>query len=348
MIECVFTIDYEIYGNGQGSLRELVYEPAERLMDAFQRADARFVNFVEAAELEMIESQATDPAIERVKEQVRRLRGGGFEIGLHLHPQWYNARYEKGAWVLDDAEYNLCLLKRERIEWIVEKAIGYLRAVLKEPEFVPLSFRAGNWLLQPSYAAAQVLADKGIRVDSSVFKGGVQRSRGLDYRRSLKNGYFWTFERDVNVEDAAGRLLEIPTYTRMVPFWRMLTSKRLGLQHKGGAAGRRGAGPSLRQRVNRLRDLFRIRYPLKLDFCRMTFDELRAGLEAMIREDRKSPALFKPVVAIGHTKDLTDFDTVTRFLSFLKDSGIKVSTFEDVRESCGLKAARQTAPSATR
>ena len=51
MIECIFTIDYEIYGNGQGSLQELVYEPARRLMDIFQRADARFVAFVEAAEL---------------------------------------------------------------------------------------------------------------------------------------------------------------------------------------------------------------------------------------------------------------------------------------------------------
>ena len=28
MIECIFTIDYEIYGNGEGSLQQLVYEPA--------------------------------------------------------------------------------------------------------------------------------------------------------------------------------------------------------------------------------------------------------------------------------------------------------------------------------
>ena len=55
MIECIFTIDYEIYGNGEGSLRELVYEPAEKLKDIFLKHNVRFVNFVEAAEFEMIE-----------------------------------------------------------------------------------------------------------------------------------------------------------------------------------------------------------------------------------------------------------------------------------------------------
>ncbi len=156
MIECIFTIDYEIYGNGHGNLRELVFEPARRLMDIFQQANARFVAFVEAAELEIIKSKETDSAIEMVEEQVWQLRKEGFEIGLHLHPQWYNARQDNGTWVLDYSEYNLCTLQRERIEWMVQKGIGYLRGILKEPGFTPFSFRAGNWLLQPSHTAAAV------------------------------------------------------------------------------------------------------------------------------------------------------------------------------------------------
>jgi len=32
MIDCIFTIDYEIYGNGEGSLRELVYEPTQKFV----------------------------------------------------------------------------------------------------------------------------------------------------------------------------------------------------------------------------------------------------------------------------------------------------------------------------
>ena len=51
MIECIFTLDYEIYGDGTGSLKELVYEPAEQLKAIFRKWNACFVNFVDVAEL---------------------------------------------------------------------------------------------------------------------------------------------------------------------------------------------------------------------------------------------------------------------------------------------------------
>ena len=89
MIECIFTIDYEIYGNGEGSLKELVFYPAEKLGNIFKKADCRFVAFIEAAELELIETKRTDPAIDDVKNQMQTFYAEGFEIGLHLHPQWY-------------------------------------------------------------------------------------------------------------------------------------------------------------------------------------------------------------------------------------------------------------------
>ena len=44
--------------------------------------------------------------IDQVKRQICDLHNEGFEIALHLHPQWCNARYERGRWVLDDSEYN--------------------------------------------------------------------------------------------------------------------------------------------------------------------------------------------------------------------------------------------------
>src|SRR6267142_2578118 len=47
MIECIFTLDYEIYGDGTGSLNELVYEPTERLRVVFEKRGVRFVSFVE-------------------------------------------------------------------------------------------------------------------------------------------------------------------------------------------------------------------------------------------------------------------------------------------------------------
>jgi hypothetical protein len=327
MVECIFTIDYEIYGNGEGSLRDQVYAPAQRLLEIFRSWDARLVAFVEVAELERIDECRTDDAIDEVKSQIREFHRLGFEIALHLHPQWYRARYENGRWLLDYSEYNLCTLPRERIESIVDRALNYLRTVLEKPGFVPMSFRAGNWLFQPTHTAAAVLAEKGIKVDSSVFKGGLQHQHALDYRPALRNGYFWWFQDDANIPDPEGTMLEVPTYTTMVPFWRMFTAKRVGLQKKS-----RASTPT--RRLTRLRDYLRPWYPLKFDFCRMTVDEMTSMVGKVIEEDRANPEVYRPLVAIGHTKDLFDFAAVERFLSYLQANGIPTSTFHDVYAKC--------------
>jgi len=325
MIECIFTIDYEIYGNGEGSLRELVYEPAERLREIFRKWNVRFVAFVEVAELEIIEAKRTDPTIDLIKGQIRDLYREGFEIGLHLHPQWYNAKYENGKWLLDYNEYNLCTLPHERIVQIVDRSITYFRKLLDVVDFIPFSFRAGNWLFQPTRTVANVLAERSIKVDSSVFKGGMQHHYKLDYRQALRNGYYWRFSEDINVPDPKGVLIELPIHTQMIPFWKMLTSKRIGLQQKGTSAVQNSKG-----KLYRIMDFLRCWYPLKLDFCRMTLDELKKIVDTVIREDQQDPKSFKPIVAIGHTKDLIDFETVEALLTLLKKKGIVISTFEGV------------------
>lgn len=329
MISCIFTLDYELYGNGEGSLADLVYQPTEILAQVFEAAGVPFVCFVETAELVRIGKQCSDDSIANVRRQISRLYQDGNEIALHIHPQWFNASYQDGHWCLDYSEYNICTLSSERIAQIVHQGISYLRYLLSNPDFTPVSFRAGNWLLQPSKHVASVLAKAGIKLDSSVFKGGLQRKHGLDYRLASKNGPFWSFTDDVNKPETNGALLELPIYTEMVPFWKMLTEKRLRLQSKGCNAGKGGW-----RRFARIRDFMRLRHPLKFDFCRMTLRELIAMTDRAIQADREHPNVYTPIVAIGHSKDLVDYQTIESYLAYLDSKGIVVSTLEDVYRRC--------------
>ena len=334
MIECIFTIDYEIYGNGQGSLKELIYEPTQKLLGIFDKAKAKIVVFVEVSELEQIEASGTDSTINDVKYQVQELYRQGHEIALHLHPQWYNARWKNGNWELDYSEYNLCALPQKRIFQIIDRSIAYLRNITGATDFTPFSFRAGNWLFQPTQTLANALAEQGIRVDSSVFKGGLQHQHKLDYRLSLRNGHYWRFSDDVNVHDHKGALLELPIHTQIVPTWKIFTTKRVGLQRKTAPASRTNKNHDGGKKLQRLMDFMRFRYPLKLDFCRMTINELTRMMDTVIKEDQQDPTIFRPIVAIGHTKDLVDFETVKSFLSYLDQKNIPVATFEDVYQRC--------------
>lgn len=321
MIECVFTLDYEIYGNGEGSLRDLVLDPTRRLAELFQEFGALFVVFAEAVEFARMEETQSDPDTARVRAQLRELRAAGHEIALHLHPWWANARYEDGHWRLDWSERNICALEPDRVEAIVSGAICYLRDGLDDPRFTPLSFRSGLWVMQPTAVIANVLARHGIRVDSSVFKGGRVHRLGLDYRPALGNGGFWRFGTDVNVPDPHGTLWEIPIHAQMVPFWEMLGRKRLKLQKKVPSASQGTPLP------RRWRDFFRFRYPRKLDFCRMTFEEMREAIEGVLEEGQVRRGERRLVVAIGHSKDFVDSEAIRRFLDFLQQRAVAMTTF---------------------
>lgn len=348
MIDCIFTIDYEIYGNGEGALQPLVLDPTRRLVEIFDKAGVPFVCFVEALEFEAIEKAGIDPASGEVRRQVREIYERGFEIALHLHPQWARAQLVDSHWELDYDEYNLCTLGTARITEIVDRAIAYLRDVVGDPGYKPFSFRAGNWLFQPTRDAARVLASRGVKVDSSVFKGGAIRAYDLDYRPAVANGHHWTFGEDVNVPDPAGQLLEIPIHSQLVGWWRMLTPKRVWLQRKSAARGGMPNGKRLRassgtgksnsaprvSRLNRIRDYLRWSYPLKFDFCRMTFSEMAAMIETVLREDAQDPERFRPMIAIGHSKDLVDFEAIEEILAWLKSRNIPVNTLKGIYSKC--------------
>jgi len=332
MIECIFTIDYEIYGNGTGDLRDLVYEPALRLRDLFQRKGVRFVNFVEPLEFSKIEKAGVDATSAKVREQIRELHQEGHEIALHLHPQWANARWLGDSWLLDYAEYNLCTLPTDRIAAIVDEALAWLRDVVGDSSFSPVSFRAGNWLFQPTSRAAKVLSQRGIHIDSSVFKGGRISAHGLDYRRAIPLGWTWRFQDEVTSPDRKGEFLEIPIHTEMVPSWTLLTPKRVGLQNK--ARSSRTSNQKRPSLWTRVRDHLRFRYPLKFDFCRMTLGEMTTMLNRVLREDERTPDMLKPIVSIGHTKDLVDLTTVEHFLDWLEQKRIQVTTLASAAARC--------------
>jgi hypothetical protein len=328
MIEVIFSIDYELYGDGHGSLQDLVLEPAARLANVFHRSGVRFVAFVEALELARIRDASADPDIGPVCEQIRDLHRTGHEIALHIHPQWANARYDGAVWHLDYEEYNLCKLSKSRIEQIVDESLSFLRDAVHDMSFRPIAFRAGNWLLQPTARLAEVLADRGLKVDSSVFRGGWHRQPAIDYRPSIRNREnYWSFRSDVNYPDPDGSMIEVPIYTAMVPIWRMLTRKRVALQRRSQAR-RKDIDGGTKKWLDYARPL----YPLKFDFCRMSFEEMTEMVQLELDRADGREGEPRPIVAIGHTKDLNDIGHVEEFLRWLGERDIRVTTFRSAYE----------------
>jgi hypothetical protein len=111
----------------------------------------------------------------------------------------------------------------------------------------------------------------------------------------------------------------------MVPFWRIAAAKRLALGNALEAGGRGPVGA-----FHRMRDFLRFNHPLKLDFCRLSAKQMMAMVRRVSEAERKKPGPYRPIVAIGHSKDLTDISAVKTFLEFLIADGVAVATFRDI------------------
>jgi len=326
MINFIFSLDYEIFGNGSGSLIDHVYLPTLKLNQLFIDYGLRYVNFVEVAEFSKIKQLNSSADITLVEEQIKEMYTNNFEIGLHIHPQWFNATFENNQWQLDYSEYSLANLSQETIDNYFCLGIEYLRSVSGNDFFLPTSFRAGNWLIQPSNKIASSLIKSGIKIDSSVFRGGRQRFHSLDFRDYPNDLYYWKFSSEVLEPNTEGKLIEVPIYSTMVYLWQMYSKKRKNIHLS--MRQRKGIKYKLLTKL----DNIRLKYPQKLDFTKMTFNELRKTIDNLISIDNKTIEIIKPVVLIGHSKNLFDFDTIKKLLNYIMHKQIPIITFSEFLE----------------
>ncbi|RLB13858.1 MAG: hypothetical protein DRG35_06255 [Deltaproteobacteria bacterium] len=63
-----------------------------------------------------------------------------------------------------------------------------------------------------------------------------------------------------------GHCLRYLSIRKMVPFWKMITGKRIDLQRKTAPAAKTDKNHNRNKRLQRLFDSTRFRYPLKLDY----------------------------------------------------------------------------------
>ncbi len=89
MIECVFTLDYEIYGNGEGSLPDLVLDPTRRLAEVFRELQALFVVFAGSGEFARSGFSCVNCVQPATKSLSTSIRGGPTR----------GMRMSTGAWI---------------------------------------------------------------------------------------------------------------------------------------------------------------------------------------------------------------------------------------------------------
>jgi hypothetical protein len=222
MLRLIFTLDYEIHGNGEGCPSRLMVEPTGRLLRLFAEYGAKLTIMADAAEIIRFEEHREETGRDdywhgAIVEQLRGALLSGHDVQLHIHPSYLNARCVNGRWEQDWSEYNFSGLPRARMDEIVRICKDGLETMLRvvDPSYRCLAFRAANWSVSPSRNVFAALVSNGIQIDTSVFKYG--RRRGLvnfDYSGASDALLPWPASEDDMCRLAEGSpLWEFPIYS---------------------------------------------------------------------------------------------------------------------------------------
>jgi len=358
-------VDYEIFGNGEGNVRQHVVDPTERMARLCEKYGAPLTVFFEVEEYlafekfrdALVKQFGYDPA-GLIRAQIVDLAKRGHDIQLHLHPEWYGADYQGGKWILkrdkmtvdslfetQDETTAYIAARKAVIETMLAEAGGKQRKVTV--------YRAGAFSAQPGKKLLPALAANGFVIDSSVVKGLVQPKAhggsGLDYCAAPSAKEPWRVSRDVIEVDPAGPIWEVPIYSKMGRRFQQITVRRLRAKFSKNIP--KAQRSDMVQKLGVKKDPVSILkflaqpIPIKLDFHNQP-------PHTLVNWSKSAPASPKGsldvVVLIGHTKEHTDDVAFDKFLALTKATrGLKISGFGEIAEALRAKSNghKETEPS---
>jgi hypothetical protein len=345
MRHVILSVDYEIFGNGTGDVRQHMTVPTEDMARLCEKHQAPLTVFVEMEETlaferyarELTERIGYNPYRE-IRNQVVDLARRGHDIQLHLHPQWHNTRLVNGEWELDDSKPTVDSLFSDQhatTAYIRERkqALEEMTGASNRSHRV-VAYRAGAFSAQPGSKLIGALAENDFVLDSSVVHGLQRKDEHvhLDYRNAPAGKSLWRVEADVAVEAPQGRLWELPIASTPGRRLNQLTFGRLKAKFSKNVPkaqqSRLMKQLGVRKSPLQFARFLCQRVPLKLDFHNVA----PAKLVRWIRNaPRPLAGLPDVVVLIGHSKEHINneaFATLVRLIH--EDGSMKVSGFKDI------------------
>ncbi|MFW5793367.1 MAG: hypothetical protein ACOCWC_03715 [Bacteroidota bacterium] len=352
MFKVIFTLDYEIHGNGDGDPYQLMVEPTWRLIRLLQKYKAKLTVFADVAQIEKFKSYYEKTGVDKfsylkIKEQLEYCINNGHDVQLHIHSSFYNSIYNGQRWVQSWGEYNLAALDYNRIENYIRSGKDFLESFLRpiDPNYRCNVFRAANWSMQPSENILKALHKNGFIIDTSVYKWGKQtgnvsydytqaHSQLLPYPVSFKN---------INNLDVNSPIFEIPIYCEPKMISSFFTPIRVfrairALLHKHEKrtvqdnAREDIANKNKKSLTRKLKHLFFKRHPRKLDFNQLSAAQQIRVLKR-IKQRYKDNNNVTPIVFIGHSKTFIKYNEriVNKVLFYLnQNKGFTLSTFQHI------------------
>ena len=330
-VALIFSLDYELFGDGSGDVEREQIKPTDRLLDIFSAYGAKLTVMFEygqylAYEKFSKENTKFKDANEAIEKQLINLVKNGHDIQLHYHAQWRDAVYDAQA-----KQFNLNLnnvdishLEYEEIVQVLKEGKCFLETLLKpyKPDYECVAFRAGSWAVKNEHRLVRALQASGFKLDSSVVPNARFESEyvNFEYKNSPHQYHYWYCEDDLSTSVSNGTIIELPIYTKKSPiaFLKYLNRKY--------TLSRKIVKTLYSQKISEVdfslygkikRVLTRDYY--MADINTMDYKTLIAMVEDVILNDTSTRKVI-PLMFIGHSKVSYYLDDLKLFFEYLEQN----------------------------
>lgn len=230
--------DWELKGNGLGDVETHQYIPSQKLMNIYDECGIKSSFNIEVMQQIAFEKYKDQyPDINRQYslwlKSVESMINRGYDIQLHLHPQWHNATFDGSYWKLDK-RWNIVDYAPEEMRKFVSQSATYLKKILNGRQTIR-SFRAGSWAIVSSERSSrplmEALEEEGILLEISICNGSSYNGESvqLDYQNLTcpYSPYFPDYDDPRKVSSFPTKLVEIPTQSVPRSFFIKVTEKLL-------------------------------------------------------------------------------------------------------------------------
>jgi hypothetical protein len=241
----ILTIDYELFGDGSGNVFSHIIDPTNSILQLCAKHKIKTTLFFEALEYIKLKEEwekgntmgYTKNPVKAIEQQIQQAAHHGHDIQLHIHPQWFNAKFENGQWHLNLKNWRLGDFKGEN-NYGARKLISECKTALEDllkpvsPDYQCIGLRAGGYNIMPSAEVYSAMAALKMKYDSSVYPGGCETGDLSKYDYSdvpLELDHWWADSNDIRkVSDTDKKILEIPIFAVPVIRWkRVLTLSKI-------------------------------------------------------------------------------------------------------------------------
>ncbi|SHN02885.1 hypothetical protein SAMN04488057_105310 [Cyclobacterium lianum] len=332
----VLTLDYELYGDGSGSVFDTMIHPTANFLSVCKKHGIKATIFFEVMEyLRMEEEWASgnrmgyeENPVEAIEKQIQQAHLEGHDIQLHIHPHWINARYSDGRWHPDHRYWKLTKVPLTAdqdfpigLEELIARGKAGIESVVRtvDPGYDCNIFRAGGFSLTPSDEIVKVLLKLGFIADSSVIPGAFIENEyySYDFRHLSLDTPFWMVDRAVErPADTTKGLIEIPIFSKSITRYKKYDGQRIRIALKNKSSNMVKIKDKVEGRSSLWSKIgfFLEKEHLTWDFCLFSRGKMQQYLRYARSFSRKQPESFYPFVLIGHSKEFIYSNTFERFV----------------------------------